>query len=557
MMTAFRNVLALILLCAVSGVAQNTVGLLSYNPSKAWDGYNLFYPHNQPNVYLIDNCGEVVHVWRDSSIWRPGNTAYLMPNGNLVKTKRLASVAGNPIWAGGGGAIIEIRDWDNNLVWSFERNDAQARLHHDIEVMPNGHILAIMWESKTVQESVDAGRDPALLADGVLWPDVIIEVDPATSQVVWEWHVWDHLIQDFDATKNNHGVVADHPELVDLNFDTSNGDADWMHSNALDYHPDNDMILLSVPTFNEVWIIDHSTTTAQAAGHSGGFGGRGGDLLYRWGNPAAFQAGTAADQTLFYQHDAHWAFDFLDFTHPHYGKIAVFNNQVGADFSTANVFNPEFDMYSWSFPLNNSGFWGPSGFDVTLTHPVSPQLMYSNGLSSIQPLPNGNYLICSGRNGYAFELTPANEIVWEYVTPLKNGLPAAQGDSIPAPQNQTFRMNRYPANYAAFSGKDLSSKGWIETNPDSTFCAILLPAGNAPSRYGLKIYPNPATDRVTLEWEEGIYVTVEVFDLFGRKKESMRLNGGRKYLNTASWPNGVYFVVIDGVETRKLVVEGH
>ncbi|MCB0598325.1 MAG: hypothetical protein KDD28_29900, partial [Phaeodactylibacter sp.] len=50
----------------------HTVGLLSYNPSKAYDGYNLIYPHNQPNVYLLDNCGEVVHVWEDEPQWRPG-----------------------------------------------------------------------------------------------------------------------------------------------------------------------------------------------------------------------------------------------------------------------------------------------------------------------------------------------------------------------------------------------------------------------------------------------------------------------------------------------------
>ena len=79
----------LISLCA----QDHTVGLLSYNPNKAFDGYNLIYPHNQPHVYLLDNCGEVVHVWEDEPQWRPGNTAYLLDNGNLVKTKRPAAVA--------------------------------------------------------------------------------------------------------------------------------------------------------------------------------------------------------------------------------------------------------------------------------------------------------------------------------------------------------------------------------------------------------------------------------------------------------------------------------
>ncbi|MGC8644373.1 MAG: hypothetical protein ACP5XB_31305, partial [Isosphaeraceae bacterium] len=57
-----------------------------------------------------------------------------------------------------------------------------------------------------------------------------------------------------------------------------------------------DQILLSVHSFSEIWIIDHGTTTAEAATHKGGRSGKGGDLLYRWGNPQAYRAGTAADQ---------------------------------------------------------------------------------------------------------------------------------------------------------------------------------------------------------------------------------------------------------------------
>ncbi|TNE49231.1 MAG: T9SS type A sorting domain-containing protein [Bacteroidetes bacterium] len=533
--------------------AQNTVGLLSYHPARAFNGYNLIYPHSQPNVYLFDNCGEIVHVWTDTVGYVPGNTAYLLPDGNLVKTKRPAAVAGNPIWAGGGGAIIEIRDWDNNLLWQFEQNDAVARLHHDIEVLPSGNILAIMWEAKTVQECIDAGRDSSLLTDEVLWPDAIIEIEPYTGNIVWKWHVWDHLVQDFDATKANYGVVADHPELIDFNYDTTNGDADWLHSNALDYHPGNDMIMMSVPTFSELWVIDHSTTTAQAAGHVGGFGGRGGDLLFRWGNPAAYRAGTAADQKLFYQHDTNWALDFLDFTHPHYGKIAVFNNRVGADYSAANLINPPFDMYTWSFPMQNGAFL-PADYDLTINHP-DPQRIYSTGLSSIQVLPNGNFLICAGRWGYSFEITPDGDIVWEYITPLSSGMPVEQGQTINIAQNNTFRVFRYPAGYPAFSGKDLSSKGWIELNPDTTLCALLLPVNTVPDRYGLKLYPNPADERVTIEWKEGVQVTIEIFNLLGHKKATMQLDSGRKYLDTRTWEKGVYFVQINGVEIQRLLIQ--
>ncbi|MEM6723696.1 MAG: hypothetical protein AAF598_06630, partial [Bacteroidota bacterium] len=89
--------------------AQNTVGLLSYDPSQTYEGYNLIYPHNQPSVLLLNNCGEIVHRWDDAPDSRPGNTAYLLEDGRIVKTKRNAAIAGDAIWAGGGGATIEIR----------------------------------------------------------------------------------------------------------------------------------------------------------------------------------------------------------------------------------------------------------------------------------------------------------------------------------------------------------------------------------------------------------------------------------------------------------------
>ena len=554
-----KKVLLTVLLGSLGLVmaAQNTVGLLSYDPSASFDGYNLFYPHNQPNVYLINNCGQLVHVWSDSSSLRPGNTAYLLPNGNLVKTKRPAAIAGNPIWAGGGGATVEIRSWDNELLWSYELNDEFRRLHHDIEPMPNGNILMIAWELKTEQEAIDAGRDPGLLPDGELWPDYILEVEPIGAddyEIVWEWHVWDHMIQDYDDTKANFGVVSDHPELIDINYDESNGVADWLHSNAIDFNQELDQIIFSVPTFNEIWVIDHSTTTQEAAGHTGGLGKRGGDLLYRWGNPAAYQSGGAAEQTLFYQHDPHWVDDFLDFTHPYFGKVAVFNNRAGSDFSTVNIFTPPFDMYDWEYPLDGS-YWGPTESDWTYTHP-DPEKMYSTGLSSIQLLPNGNTLIGVGRTGYAFELTPDEEIVWEYVTPLKNGNPVEQGDTtLVLNDNLTFRMKRYPADFPGFDGKELDPIGYIETNPDTSFCDLLIPTAEVLSEYQLVFAPNPAGDQVTIEWKGMPQSQFEVYDLLGRLVTSFKASGGRKYLDTSAWEQGMYFVRIDGKEVRKLMIQ--
>ena len=533
---------------------QNTVGLLSYDPMQSYDGYNLIYPHNQPNVYLINNCGQVIHMWADSAQYRPGNTAYLMENGNLIKTKRHMSIANDRIWAGGGGAIVEIRDWDNNLIWSFELNDSLRRLHHDIAVTNDGSILMIAWELKNYQESVDAGRDTSIMRDQELWPDYILEVDPETDDILWEWHSWDHLIQDHDSTKNNYGVVADHPELIDINYiEGGRTQADWHHGNAIDYNPFLDIVAISIPHFHEVWFIDHTTTTAEAASHSGGLSEIGGDLLYRWGNPATYRAGDTSDQKLFFQHDVQWIDDYLPFSHPDFGKIAVFNNRVGPDFSTANIFSPVFIDYGFMFQMEN-GRWLPEDFDETITHPT-PTEMYSTGLSSIQVLPNGNRLLCSGRFGYSFEITPDNNIVWEYRTPLRGGNPVEQGTELSINNNLTFRLKRIPTDYPAFDGRELTSQGYIELNPNLNFCDSLTSTMDPIPSYQLNVYPNPTVDQLTIEWNGPERVEIAVYDALGKPVDRYETYGGRTFLNTSAWTDGFYFIMINGEATKVILIQ--
>ena len=535
-------------------LAQNTVGLLSYDPVNSFDGYNLMFPHNQPHVYHLDNCGEIVHLWEDEANWRPGNSVYLTPDGLLYKAKRNAAVAGDPIWAGGGGAILEIRDWDNNLIWDFEMNNDTARLHHDFAVTSEGNIIALAWELKTGEACLAAGRDTSTLAQGELWPDWIFEINPDNDEIVWEWHAWDHLVQDFDTTKANYGVVGDHPELIDVNYGRVDGHPDWMHANSLDYNEELDQIMISVPYFDEIWIIDHTTSTLEAASHFGGFGNRGGDLMYRWGNPLTYRQGDAADQKLFFQHDAQWVDDFLEPGHPHFGKIAVFNNRVGADFSTVNIIPPPWDMYKWMY-TEEAGVFPPQEFDLTLTHP-EPTSLWSTGLSSVQLLPNGNTLITSGRFGYSFELTPEDDIVWEYKTPLIAGAPATQGDTLTINNNLTFRLKRYPSDFMAFSGRDLDQQGWIEMSPDSSFCDQLTSIEDLDDLIDFEIYPNPANNLLTVEWDGMMKADIEIQTLTGVSVLSHPgCSGGRKYMDISSLKDGLYIITLNKKHPLKLIIQ--
>ncbi len=381
----------------------------------SYEGYTLFTPMWDTKTFLMQNDGQIVHEWKNS-IYSDAQTCYLMENGNIARTSLVAS---SSFPAGGYQGRVEIFDWDDNLEWQFEYSTTQYCSHHDIDILPNGNILMIAWELKSYNEAINMGKNPSALQGGDFWPDHIIEVQPTglkTGKIVWEWHAWDHTIQDYDATKQNFGVISDHPELIDINYGGRR--SDWLHINSVDYNEELDQILLSAHNFNEIWVIDHSTTIEEAAGHSGGRYGKGGDLLYRWGNPQAYGMGDSSDEKLFGQHDATW----IPYDYPGGGNILVFNNGAGRQssrYSSIDEINP---------PTNQEGFYlketgtafGPE--DKTWRYIAdNPSDIYSMTMSGAQRLPNGNTLICSANAGYFTEVTQEKNVVWNYYNPFPIG----------------------------------------------------------------------------------------------------------------------------------------
>jgi hypothetical protein len=229
---------------------------------------------------------------------------------------------------------------------------------------------------------------------------------------------------------------------------------DWNHINAIAYNAELDQIMLSPRLFNEIWVIDHSTTTAESAGHSGGRSGRGGDLLYRWGNPATHRAGTKADQKLFYQHDAHW----IAAGRPGGGHVLIFNNggPAGRGFSSVDeVVLPVDDR--GHYRRDPDAAFGPSDPAWSYTAPKKEDF-FASLMSGADRLSNGNTLVCDGIRGMIFEVTAGKETVWKYVIPDH----VAPTSGSPWGGVPIFRAIRYAPDYRGLAGKDLTPGRTLE-----------------------------------------------------------------------------------------------
>lgn len=442
----------------VSEAADPVLGWLGNTPD-SFEGYTMMAPGSSTTTYLLDNSGRVVHTWQ--STVRPGLSVYLLEEGKLLRSGKV-SVTPTDMNAGGWGGLFQLLDWDSNLLWEFQYSNSQVQQHHDVEMLPNGNVLVLAWEMKSAAEAIAEGRNPALLNTDQLWPDHVVEVaqtGPTTGEIVWEWHAWDHLIQDFDPAQANFGVVADHPELIDINAVGNNG-PDWLHGNSIDYSPELDQIMLSLRALDEIWVIDHSTTTAESGAHTGGNQGMGGDLLYRWGNPQNYDSGQASDQLLFGQHCAEW----IPPGFPGEGNIMIFNNgngRPGPDFSEVLEIVPPVDS-AGAYSLLTTGMYGP---EAPLWAYSDPSNFFSGFISGARRLVNGNTLIADGPTGFLFEVTPSQDIVWSYEVPVSNGIARAQGTQI-ASGNNIFRTHRFALDHPFLVGRDLTPGAPVETYPD-------------------------------------------------------------------------------------------
>ena len=494
---------------------------LKKHHSSASDGYILMNPGASTDTYLMNKSGEVVHIWKGDLCSMQG---YIKENGNLVRLERDPDF---PVFAAGGQAgIIREYDWEGNQLWEFKYANDKVLLHHDFEIKPNGNILAISYDALSFEEAVAAGRDPENTPKGGIWLDKVIEIQPeypVGGKIVWEWRMRDHLIQDQYEDKDNYGVVADNPSKININVDdepnqapppeqieqikkmgwvTSNAsydtwNSDVTHTNAIVYHPELEQIAISVPEYSEIYIIDQSTSSDEAETGEGGKSGKGGSILYRWGNPQNYDRGTEEDRQLYYQHDIRWIPDNVFGS----GSLLVFNNDIPnyddalnsafeviaqtgspdppikisdvSSYSAVYQINPPVDA-DGNYELDGNNAYEPVAPEWVYTAPDTMSF-YSPFVSGAERLDNGNMLVLSGAQGRMFEVNEDKQVVWEYWNPfyddykLPDGSPAQPGGPFIFAQ---YRVKEYPKKYVGFKGKDMSA---LDQQPE-VFVPEAIPA---------------------------------------------------------------------------------
>ena len=497
--------------------------------AQSFDGFALYNSQGSNTTYLIDENQNIAHTWNMST--ECNYTVDLKENGNLIRgTKGNTSVFSTGNVAAGGGIVQEIAP-NGTIVWEYIYADSDHLSHHDLTLVGD-NVLLTAYEKKTSAELNAAGFNNA---SSEKWPTHFIEIQgnaiTGTAEKVWEWHIWDHMCQDTDPNAPNYvSNISDNPGLIDINIIQSSGGGpgggDWFHVNGVDYNEDLDQIVFSSRFASEIFIIDHSTTTAQAASHAGGNSGMGGDIMYRWGNPSNYGMGTTNSQIITSAvHDARW---IKDDGRPNGGFLQIFNN-CGAGCTgggPSSVANSTIDGIETPWDVATNTYLRTSGQAFApASYTTRYECEYSaSGQSASDRMSNGNIFVnASSPTGLMYEVDAVTEqIIWG---PYNAGSPKAF---------------RYECDYPGI----IALETYMNTATTSCFIATDI---NDVDDDIISIFPNPTNGSINIMLNQSVSKIneISIFNILGQPVYNKSINEGGEFVlkvDLSEYSEGIYIL---------------
>lgn len=462
------------------------VGIFYQVTAQVYDGWA--FVSNGKKSYLVGVDKTIVHTWtsantivgaprlcRDSSVYVPS----MYTNG----------------WSGGAlttGRFQRI-SWNGEVLWDFTYSSSTYCPHHNFDL---------------VYKTDDPKEVPNILiacyqkvSGSTLNLDKVVEIKPTgktTGEVVWVWDPWEHRTT----------TGTDHPEALD-EAKSSKMMNDWIHLNSVSYNKKLDQVILGFKHYSELIIIDHSTTTAEASGTTGGKYGKGGSILYRWGMASNY--GITGCDYLSGFHGACWVPDFFPGTTipmPQKGKALIY-------------WNGGKKVIEITLPGTGDGIYPRNAGEAFA--PASPSWIYANSSAasnegSVQALPNGNYFICNtGKT--MFEVTPSGTTVWTMNIPTSD---EHQGPSMGGTQALKFA-------YSYLSGIS-SVKGTTDLN------------GIRQKPFTVNSTQFSNVHRII--FADNTNALISIYSIDGKEVLSRYCNQKEFIWNSTNQANGVYFIKI-------------
>lgn len=240
-------------------------------------------------------------------------------------------------------------------------------LHHDVQVLPNGHWLVLAATSKSFTNLTGISGTTNVIGD------VVVDLDTNLNPV-WVWNEFDHL------------DVNRHP----MSF------PDWTHSNAILYSSDDGNMIVSIRHQNWLVKVNYANGTGD------------GSVLWRLGEGGDFtlQGGTDPTDWFYAQHGP----SFVGTSNAGIFSLAIMDNGNDRQFPagvTCGAAGAPACLYS-TVPIMQIN---ESAKTATLTfHQIVPTNLYNSFGGNAEQLQNGNveYDLCgelNGTNSDIFEVT--------------------------------------------------------------------------------------------------------------------------------------------------------